>query len=237
MPGPVLAAALDFVDQQLGALLTELRSRHLDRATTVILSAKHGQGPTDPALLNRIDDGPILDGLNAAWQAAHPGAGPLVAHAADDDAMLLWLTDRSPAATDLARRFLLAHTGTGTGVTGSLRPYTRSGVDQLFTGTDAAAYFHVPVDDSRVPDVVGLVTPGVVYTGGTTKIAEHGGASGSDRNVPIVVVSPGEAHSALTMDQPVETTQIAPTILRALGLDPGQLAAVNIEHTATLGTP
>ena len=35
-------------------------------------------------------------------------------------------------------------------------------------------------------------------------------------------------------DGPVETTQIAPTILKLLGLDPDALQAVQIEHTATL---
>ena len=154
-PGPVLAGALDFVDQQLGVLLGELRSQHLDQATTVVLSAEHGQGPTDPALLNRIDDGPILDGLNAAWQTTHPGGGPLVAHAADDDAMLLWLTDRSPAATDLAHQFLLGRVGAGIGIAGQPKPYTRSGLDQLLVGADAASYFHAPVEDSRVPDEIG----------------------------------------------------------------------------------
>jgi hypothetical protein len=33
---------------------------------------------------------------------------------------------------------------------------------------------------------------------------------------------------------PVETTQIAPTILRLLGLDPDDLQAVRIEHTRVL---
>jgi hypothetical protein len=32
----------------------------------------------------------------------------------------------------------------------------------------------------------------------------------------------------------VQTTQVAPTILRALGLDPESLQAVKIEHTPTL---
>jgi arylsulfatase A-like enzyme len=88
-----------------------------------------------------------------------------------------------------------------------------------------------------VPDVVGLTTPGVIYTAGTTKIAEHGGASDADRNVPIVVVSPGAANPGMVVDQPVETTWIAPTVLRALELDPGQLGAVAAEHTPVLGTP
>ena len=34
--------------------------------------------------------------------------------------------------------------------------------------------------------------------------------------------------------QPVETTQIAPTILQLLGLEPRALKAVDIEHTSAL---
>ena len=236
-PGPVLAGAIGFVDEQLGALVSELRAQHLDQATTIILSAKHAQGPIDPTQLNRIDDGPILAALNSAWQSGHPGAGPLVAHSADDDAMLLWLNDRSPAATDLARQVLLNSSGMGTGITGSPRPYTRSGLDQLYAGADAAGYFHTPLDDPRVPDVIGLTTPGVVYTGGTAKIAEHGGASAADRNVPIVILTPGVRNRGMTVDQPVETTQIAPTLLRALDLDPNQLTAVKAQDTPVLGAP
>jgi hypothetical protein len=41
-------------------------------------------------------------------------------------------------------------------------------------------------------------------------------------------------HAPVT--SPVETTQIAPTILRLLGLDPNQLKAVQKEHTAALPT-
>jgi arylsulfatase A-like enzyme len=37
-----------------------------------------------------------------------------------------------------------------------------------------------------------------------------------------------------TVTTPVETLQIAPTILKALGLDPNQLQAVQKEHTPVL---
>ena len=37
-----------------------------------------------------------------------------------------------------------------------------------------------------------------------------------------------------TIGAPVETTQIAPTILALLGLNPGALQAVRIEHTQVL---
>ncbi|MGI8814481.1 MAG: DUF4231 domain-containing protein [Pseudonocardia sp.] len=70
------------------------------------------------------------------------------------------------------------------------------------------------------------------------KISEHGGVDPADRQVPLVVDSSaagtGFAGHGAVVDQPVETTQIAPTILRLLKLDPNQLRAVQIEHTAEL---
>jgi hypothetical protein len=42
------------------------------------------------------------------------------------------------------------------------------------------------------------------------------------------------AISPRTVTAPVETAQIAPTILASLGLDPGQLTAVQQEHTPVL---
>ncbi|MEU9477961.1 alkaline phosphatase family protein [Streptomyces sp. NPDC048191] len=233
VPGPLLEKNLDFVDQQIGAFLTELRARHLADDTTVILSAKHGQSPTDPRALTRIDDGPLLDGLNAAWKSAHPGSGDLVAHAVDDDAMLIWLTDRSRAATDFAKAYLLARSGTGNDIDGNARPFTASGLKSLYAGAGAARYFHARPGDSRVPDLVGVTQYGVVYTGGKGKIAEHGGAHADDLDVPLVVSGAG-APRGVRVDGPVHTTQIAPTILRLLGLDPQDLDAVRIEHTSAL---
>ena len=232
LPGPLLSSALDFVDARIGALTTELRRRHLDRDTTVILSAKHGQSPMDPAALTRIDDGKLLAGLNAAWRAGHPGASDLVALSTDDDAMLLWLTDRSPAATEFAKQYLLAQNGTGTDRTGAPKAFTQSGLQTVYAGADAARYFGVRPGDDRVPDLFGISRHGVVYTGGTKKIAEHGGAAPDDRDVPLVVTGPG--HETRVIGAPVATTQIAPTILRLLGLDPRALDAVRAEGTRVL---
>lgn len=233
-PGPLLANALDYVNTQVTSFVTELRKDHLDRSTEIILSAKHGQSPTQPAALTRIPDNPIVDGVNAAWDAAHPGAGPLVAHVVDDDAMLWWLTDRSPAATSFAKAYLLAHNGVGNDINGNPKPYTASGLQTVYAGADAAKFFHVPAGDPRVPDLFGVVQHGVVYTGGQGKIAEHGGAGQQDRNVPVLVAPADADGPGLTVDRPVETTQIAPTILHLLGLDPNSLQAVRIEHIAVL---
>ncbi|AOR30049.1 phosphodiesterase [Streptomyces fodineus] len=233
VPGPLVVKNLGFVDQQVGALLTELRKQRLADSTTVILSAKHGQSPTDPKALTRIDDGPLLDGLNTAWKTAHPGSGDLVAHAVDDDAMLIWLTDRSQAAADFAKAYLLAQSGTGNDIDGKARPFTASGLKTLHAGADAARYFHARPGDSRVPDLVGITQYGVVYTGGKGKIAEHGGAHADDLDVPLVV-SGAVTPRGVRVNGPVRTTQIAPTILRLLGLDPQDLDAVRVEHTRAL---
>jgi arylsulfatase A-like enzyme len=84
-----------------------------------------------------------------------------------------------------------------------------------------------------VPDLIGLVQPGVVYTGGHGKIAEHGGDTPADRNVPILVSGADVTHGRTVAAQ-VLTVQIAPTILTLLGLDPRELDAVRSEHTAVL---
>jgi len=238
-PGPVLTGALDFIDHQVGVFQDALQARHLTDTTAIILSAKHGQSPKEPSALTRIPDGPIIDALNAAWQQATGATVPLVAFAIDDDAMLMWLNDRTPSATRFATTFLLTHSGTGNDIAGNPTPYTRSGLRALYPGAAAAAYFRVPVGDSRVPDLFGVVQHGVVYTGGRKKIAEHGGADPEDRDVPLVVSGipvsrAGAARPDTLANVAVETTQIAPTILKLLGLDPNQLQAVRIEHTAAL---
>jgi len=75
-PGPVLTNALDFIDQSLGKMVSALEQRGLCNSIAIIVSAKHGQSPMNLAALNRIDDGKIINALNAAWNSSHPGATP-----------------------------------------------------------------------------------------------------------------------------------------------------------------
>jgi hypothetical protein len=62
------------------------------------------------------------------------------------------------------------------------------------------------------------------------------GGAPDDTHVGLLLSLPGT--DARQVGSPVETTQVAPTILRALGLDPRALEAVRKEHTRTLpGAP
>ena len=148
--------------------------------------------------------------------------------------MYIWLGTRTPKAIRFARTFLLgygqpASAKAATDYAGNPIGFSSSGLAHLYNGPE---YFGVPATDARVPDLVGVVQHGVVYTGKTGKIAEHGGADPQDRHVPLVVFGAGAA--ANDVSDVVETTQIAPTILALLGLDPQQLQAVQIEHTPVL---
>jgi hypothetical protein len=231
-PGPLLSSALDWVDSQLQRMADEIQAQGLAGSTAIIVTAKHGQSPQDPNQLTRIKDGPIIAAINAAWTAAHPGAGPLIVAGTDDDLWQSYLSDNSQAAADFVKNYLWNNPATGTAYDGSSRTLQHSGLAQIYAGKAAADFFGVPVSDPRHPDVFGRVQVGVVYTGGT-KIAEHGGDNPADQDVPLVIYAPGAVPPA-RVHASVETTQVAPTILRLLGLDPDALQAVQIEGTKVL---
>jgi len=86
--------------------------------------------------------------------------------------------------------------------------------------------------DPRTPDVIVIPNVGVVYTGNLKKQSEHGGFAWDDTNVMLLVSNPDI--KARTVHSFVETAQVAPTILKMLGLDPEALDAVREEGTPIL---
>ena len=63
-------------------------------------------------------------------------------------------------------------------------------------------------------------------------IADHGGFAHDDTNVMLLVSHP--SFKAQTVSDGTSTAQVAPTILKALGLNPSALDAVRAEGTAVL---
>ena len=222
-PGPLLSRALDYINTQVGVLRAAIHARHLDSSTTIILSAKHGQSPIDLSTLRRVDDGAIITALNAGWATTHPAAAPLVTFAVDDDAMLMWFSDRSATALAFVKNYLLGHPAPANLATDPKGVYsamvTSSGLTRVYTGNAADTLVRAKVGDSHAPDLIGIAQPGVVYTGGVKKIAEHGGDSPDDRDVALVVSGAGALPHVID-SAAVQTTQIAPSILKLLGLDP-----------------
>ncbi len=234
-PGPLLSMALDYTNAQLEKMVSEIHKQGLTDSTAIIVSAKHGQSPQDPNLLHRIKDGPIIDAINNAWNVnigCTSSCAPLIVAGTDDDLWQSYLSVKTQAAADFVASYLWNHSAPGKLYNGTTVSVPHSGLAQIYSGKAAADFFGVPVSDPRHPDVFGRAQVGTVYTGGS-KIAEHGGDNPGDRDVPILVYAPGNVKPD-SNGKWVETTQIAPTILQLLGLDPHDLQSVKIEHTQVL---
>src|SRR5262249_46624162 len=87
-----------------------------------------------------------------------------------------------------------------------------------------------PGGDPRTPDIIVTTDVGVIYTGKQKKVTEHGGFA----NINVILVVSNPSFNPKTITSHVETTQAAPTILRALGLDPSRLESVQKEGTLAL---
>jgi hypothetical protein len=111
-----------------------------------------------------------------------------------------------------------------------------AGIGQIFSGPAIGQLFNLPGlppnGDPRTPDIIVMPNVGVTYSGSSKKLAEHGGFSHDDTNVMMLFSNPSISPS--TVYSPVETAQVAPTILVALGLDPDKLVSVQIENTQVL---
>jgi len=83
-----------------------------------------------------------------------------------------------------------------------------------------AAKFGEPAQ-ARAPDIIVQPNLGVISTSSKSKDAEHGGNAPDDSHLGLLVAFPGlqAAMNATTLS----TTQVAPTILKSLKLDPALL--------------
>ncbi len=217
-PSASLFDEIQYVDGAVGQFVAELRKQGLLDSTLIIVSAKHGQSPIDPNRVLRIPaDAPSDEPPSQVLSPGGVGPGLPVAQADEDDVSLIWLTDQSQTANSVAT--LAANE-------------SLFGEGEIFAGPSLMLQFSNPLTDSRTPDIIVAPNVGVVYTGGTAKVAEHGGFAYDDRNVLLIVSNP--KYKASTFLDQVETRQIAPTIVKALGLDPNLLSAVRSEHTETL---
>jgi type I phosphodiesterase/nucleotide pyrophosphatase len=235
-PRPLMLAEIQFVDAAIGQMVAALKHEGLFDSTAIIITAKHGQSPIDPNRFFPIPghsgnngtppSGIIGNLLPAVYNDPNNGLG-----LAEDDISQIWLADAS-------------HTGEA--VTDLENAATAIGLGQIYYGGSLTTMFNAPGvpnvpgpcchlregGDPRTPDIVVIPNVGVVYTGNLKKQSEHGGFAWDDTNVMLLVSNPHL--EARTIHSFVETAQVAPTILKILGLDPNALDAVRMEGTPVL---
>src|SRR5579862_1135123 len=238
-PRPLMTKEIVFVDAAIGQMVDALKHQGLLDSTTIVVTAKHGQSPIDP---NRFTPIPgkanIGEPPSAALLPPNPNLLPGVYSdpnnalgIAEDDISQIWLTDPSTTAEAVA-----ALETNGTAI----------GLGQIYFGASLNGLFNPPGvpnipgpccklrpgGDPRTPDIVVIPNVGVVYTGGDKKQSEHGGYAWDDTNVMLLVSNPHM--DGRSVNSFVETAQVAPTILKLLGLDPDALDAVREEGTPVL---
>ncbi|MEZ0601126.1 alkaline phosphatase family protein [Paraburkholderia sp. IW21] len=238
-PGPQVAAAITYVDTAIGKMAAELKARNLAASTVFIVTAKHGQSPSDHTKLVKNGDSltalleanNYLDSKGNFGQFAttsgnlNDGTGLVgTGMAQTDDVGLIWLRDQTQAAQVVATlQANLSCTSTGICADGP-QAY-------ILTGAALAAKFGDPAQ-GRTPDIVVQPNPGVIYTGSKVKDAEHGGNAPDDSHLGLLVSYP--TLQAATNATTVSTTQVAPTILKSLNLNPSLLQSVAVEGTQVL---
>src|SRR5215831_10302471 len=222
-PTSALLEEFRFVDASIAAFVKELKKQGLYDSTLIVITAKHGQSPIDPTryvpqasvgttpatLLSNAGFIPLSESTNNP-----SGIGPT-----EDDVSLLWLTNSSD--TDASVQILENNAST-TGIA----------LGQIYYGPSLKLNFNDPTIDPRTPDIIVTPNVGVTYTGSTKKQEEHGGFAHDDTNVILLLSNP--TFKPKTVQAAVGTAQVAPTILKALGVSPNVLQAVQVEGTPVL---
>jgi hypothetical protein len=113
----------------------------------------------------------------------------------------------------------------------ALNGFGDTGIGEWLSGPLLPLSYQDPAHDSRTPDIIGIAKIGTIYTGGS-KLAEHGGFNEDDTHVALIVSHPDLKERAI--NTAVATTKIAPTILKALRIEPQELEAVRLEGTQIL---
>jgi predicted AlkP superfamily pyrophosphatase or phosphodiesterase len=224
-PSESLLGNIQFVDDAIGQMVDELKHRGLLESTLIVITSKHGQSPIDPNLFFPIPGHGTNNGLSPATlisnqlhTAMPPSEDPNGSGigSTEDDVSLVWLTN--PSFTDQAVSLLESNLKT-------------IGAGQIFSGESLALNHDKPGLgpglDPRTPDIIVAPNVGVIYTGSAKKQEEHGGFAHDDTNVILLVSHP--SYKAHTVYREVGTLQIAPSILKALGLDPRALDGVRLE--------
>jgi arylsulfatase A-like enzyme len=221
LPGPELLKEIEFVDASIGDMIGALKNAGIYESTLIIVTAKHGEGPIDPArFVEDLANSPATL-LGTALPYSESPLNPNGIGSTEDDVSVLWLNDseKTKSAVDLLEKNASA-----------------IGLGQIFYGPALAINYGVPGigpgKDPRSPDIIVAPNYGVTYVSGPAVSEDHGGFGHDDTNVMLLLANPALKRSTVSVD--VSTTQVAPTILKVLGLDPQKLDGVRLEGTSVL---
>jgi len=221
VPSPELYSEIEYVDAAIGQIISALKNAGIYNNTLVIVTAKHGDSPIDPT--RYVADGTDTPAtlLGDMIPYSESPLNPTGVGATEDDVSVLWL--KKGVSVDAAVSLLE-------------NDATEIGLGEIYYGATLALNYNVggweAGQDPRTPDIIVTPNEGVTYSNSTAMIGDHGGFAHDDTNVIMLVANP--TFTAQTVSTKTTTTQVAPTIVQALGLNPNLLDAVQIEGTTVL---
>jgi Type I phosphodiesterase / nucleotide pyrophosphatase len=210
-PSAGLAKSLAFVDEAIGKMVKELKAKELYDSTWIFVTSPYGQSPMDPRSVRHIP----LEEVRLAAESVRPG---LVAHISGGDVAMIWLSD--PAKTDAVVK---AYGDRAAAL----------GIREIYSGARLALTLNAPAKDSRMPDIILQPELGVLWGLSNDKnLAGYGGTLDEDTHVALLVS--GDQLTGRFDPTWVPTTQLAPLLLRALGMEKFDLDALHLEHSPAL---
>lgn len=209
-------SALDFVSYEIGQIVLAMgnvKSENLLQNTLIIVTSRTGDSPIDRKTRFTV---PPTNFNKLVFNNAKSRPAP--AFADYDDVALVWLNPATRTMTtyDNSQASLM-------------NDMSKLHLQYVLGDSSLSSAFNSPFSDNRVPDFIGIPVPGTLYLNpGDTTLAKAGGFSEDDRDVMLMMSKPvlpaqgnplpGAGNPGVFITDNVETRQIAPTILYALGI-------------------
>ena len=210
-PSSGLTKSLTYVDGAIGRMVQRLKTAKLYDTTWIFVTSPYGQSPMDQRKVRHV----ALADVQAVADEIKPG---LVAHISGGDVAMIWLSDA--AKTNAVVKAYGDHAAA-------------LGVADIYSGARLALTLNPAAKDSRMPDIILQPELGVLWgTPGDKALAGYGGMLDEDTHVALLVS--GAQLTGRSDPTWVPATQLAPLLLRALGMEKFDLQALHQEHSPAL---
>jgi hypothetical protein len=205
-PSAGLLKALDGVDGDLRRMMEALKANGLYQSTWILIAGGYGLAPMDSRQRRVVS-------LTTVAKVAG-----LVTHISGGGGAMIWLKDS--AKTEVVAKTLSDQADA-------------LGIEAVVYGPELALAWNTPMKDPRAPDILLRAKSGVLWLkDGDMAMAAHGGSGDEDTHVALMVS--GSQLTGRYDPTPVPTTQAAPLLLRALGMEKFDLKALHLEHSPAL---
>ena len=205
--------AVGAADAQFGRLLAWLDGTGRSADTDVMVVSDHGY-----STIGGVVD---LEGELAAAGFPKGGEPGGVVVAPNGGAALFYVHESDPDATDALAAWLMAQPWCGALVASESASHVAGAVPAVLLGNDGPRAPELAMSFAWEPEPNAAGYAGRAYnTGGTPGQGLHGSMSPSEMRNVLLARGPSFA-SGLVVDSPTGNVDVAPTVLRLLGIEPG----------------